>query len=305
MSESAALRHLFLIQAGLQLDGGEAAQLLESEAFEQQLAALWQSGCAAWPDVTLPAEAFVRHLAERLSDGESISVFLSSVNAPDLFLACACLRRVPSALTAFERHLLTQVPRFLGRIDGTPAFVDEITQQLREKLFVAPEGTAPKIADYSGRGPLAVWLRVVACRTALNLKRQRADVPLDDEPADRAAPSLRPSDIELDYLRQRYRDDFRAALRDAIAALPDDRRDVLRFYFLSGLSLEKIGALFHVHQTTVTRWLAHSREAILRETRRLLGLRLRLSPTEFDSLAGLLRSELDLSLSVLLPPSGS
>ncbi len=78
---------------------------------------------------------------------------------------------------------------------------------------------------------------------------------------------------------------------------------MLRLYFMSGLSLEKIGAHYRVHQSTVTRWIAAARSAILGTTRRLIGQRLQLSPTEFDSLAGLLRSELDLSLSVLLDPA--
>jgi RNA polymerase sigma-70 factor (ECF subfamily) len=108
---------------------------------------------------------------------------------------------VPAALPTFERRFLVLVPGFIGRIDSTPAFGDEVCQQLREKLFVAPAGSAPTIADYSGRGPLALWLRVVACRTALNLKRQRGDLPLADSQPERDPLWARSPDVELDYLR--------------------------------------------------------------------------------------------------------
>lgn len=306
MSDSAPLRHLFLIHAAQgteRAEGREAVELLDSVSFEQQLLGLWESGRAAWPGVILPASRFIRHLAARLPEGELVPDCLATVHAADLYLACACLDRVPAALVAFEHKLLVLVPRYIGRIDSAPVFVDEVCQRLREKLFVAAQDAAPKIADYSGWGPLAIWLRVVACRIALSLKRQRSDVPLDDAPIEQAP--ARRNDVELDYLRDRYKDEFRAALREAIAALPSDRRDVLRLYFISGLSLEKIGAHFRVHQSTVTRWIAAARSAILLTTRRLIGERLHLSPTEFDSLAGLLRSELDLSLSRLLEPSAS
>src|SRR6185369_4971546 len=114
-------------------------------------------------------EAFVAHVSERLAD-EADS---STLHVADLFLACACALGDARALALFEDRLMTQVPTHVARIDRSPAFADEVKAQLRDKLFVARDGAPPKIAHYSGRGPLGGWLRVTAIRTAQNLLRGR------------------------------------------------------------------------------------------------------------------------------------
>lgn len=303
MRESSGLAHVFLIHASLDPDKPEAAALVAGDAFERRIEALWQRGREAWPKLRLTVEDFARHLGERLPEGEAPDRYLASVIAEDLYLAAACLRRVPAAIEAFERDLLSQARPALIAIDPSAAFADEVCQALLEKLFVAPAGVPPKIADYSGRGPLVQWIRVAARRTALNMKRGAIAAPLDEAaPPDPPLAMLsRHGDVELDYLRARYRDELRTALIDALRALPVERRNVLRLYFVGGLSLEKIGALFRVHQTTVTRWVAAAREAVLGETWRLLRERLQLSPTELESLVTVLRSDIDLSLSAALP----
>src|SRR4051812_26013639 len=117
---------------------------------------------------------------------------------PDLTLAAACAAGDASALAAFERDFLPQVPGYLTRLAKQPAFIDEVQQLLREKLFVAK-----KILEYSGQGPLGAWLRVVTVRLALDLLRargQRMETPLDP---DRFAEPLTGSP-ELELLKSRH-----------------------------------------------------------------------------------------------------
>ena len=52
----------------------------------------------------------------------------------------------------------------MARIDSSSQFVDEVKQGLRERLLVGPP---PRIAEYSGSGPLGGWLRVVSVRLAI------------------------------------------------------------------------------------------------------------------------------------------
>src|SRR5581483_4498624 len=104
----------------------------------------------------------------------------AAVAGSDLYLACACARGVPAALAALDRAVLLRVPAFICRVSTDAAFADEVRQQLRERLLVAPPGGAPKIAEYGGAGALHAWVRVAALRTALNLRRNRDDQPAED-----------------------------------------------------------------------------------------------------------------------------
>ena len=64
-------------------------------------------------------------------------------------------------------------------IDRPPNFIDDVTQELRLKLLT---GDDAKLCTYSGTGALVDWLRVIATRVALNLKRSDRLHPDDDLP---------------------------------------------------------------------------------------------------------------------------
>ena len=244
---------------------------------------------AAWPDVDVERAAFAAYLAERAG----------AAHATDLYLACGVARGQADALGAFERTLLADVALFVAHVDRSPEFVDELRQQLRTKLFVAPEPHAPpKIAEYSGSGPLRGWLRVAAVRTALNMKRgdRPSDTIEDDELGDRTAGG----DPQLAYFRSLYRDELQRAFQAALATLSTDERNVLRLHYLDGLNIDKIGALHQVHRATVARWLERSRDTIASETRRVLAEQLSLDDGELDSLIAFVQSQLDVSIRRLL-----
>jgi RNA polymerase sigma-70 factor (ECF subfamily) len=75
-------------------------------------------------------------------------------------------------------------------------------------------------------------------------------------------------------------------------------------HFVDGLTGDEIAERLGISRATVVRWLSTARTFLLRETKRLLTDRLRLSPAEAESFIATARSRLDLSLSVLLA-SGS
>src|SRR5204863_54439 len=107
----------------------------------------------------------------------------------------------------------------LARIDANPAFVDEIRQRLRTKLFVPEAGETPKIADYTGRGPLGAWVRVAAMRTALNLRR--GVVPESVSAFEDVASPVPANDLELELIKGRYAPALRDAFRQALHELPE------------------------------------------------------------------------------------
>lgn len=159
------------------------------------------------------------------------------------------------------------------------------------------------MASYAGRGPLVGWVRTAARRTALSLRRNK------DEQIGGAGDDLGlkripiSANAELDYLRNQYQAEFKRAVEDAIATLDAEQLRVLRLHYHDELSIDRIGALLGVHRATAARWIRAASDAVRDEARRLLHARLGLSATELNSPAGLVQSQLHLSLGRLLPPS--
>lgn len=246
-----------------------------------------ERGRAAWPAIAVSEAQLRAHLA-RLE--------LPDEPHADLYLACACAAGDPAAIAAFERAVLSEVGHFIARIDGSPQFADEVRQALRERLLVAREGAPPRIADYSGRGPLGAWVRVAAVRTAIDLRRD-ADDHGRVSTAEAIAHDLSP---EVELLRARYQADYEAAVREALAALDSKERNLLRMHVVDGLTVDRIGLVYRVHRATAARWVQAVRQKLLDEVYRRLGERLRLSPAELDSLTALVQSQLRVSLTGLL-----
>jgi RNA polymerase sigma-70 factor (ECF subfamily) len=252
------------------------------------------AGRAEWPELALAPEAFARHLGRHFSEEEPPAPWLERVRAADLYLACACAEKVPGALDAFERRFLGAVPAILRRSGPRDVPADEISQRLRERLFV---GDA-KIADYAGRGSLGGWLEVVTLRVAMEMRRRDRLVLRDDSGE---AAQIADADPELEFIKERYRGAFKQALRAALEALEAEQRNLLKLHFVDGVTLDQLAVLFHVHRATIARRIAAARAAVLYGVQERLRAELALDPDEFDGLLQLVQSRLELSLSALLP----
>ena len=154
-----------------------------------------------------------------------------------------------------------------------------------------------KIGGYAGRAPLDRWLGVAAQRAALMwLRENRTEARAWDGAAAEPAASGN-THPEIAFLKERYRGDFEQLSR---MRLPERQRTLLRLHLVNGVSVEKIGQMFAVSQPTASRWLAAARETLLDDIKATLGSRLGASSQELASLAGMVASRLDLSLSMLL-----
>ena len=261
------------------------------------------SAAEAWPELEIAPDVFLRFLAERVPDDVPLLAALERVHAKDLYLACGCALGMAPALDAFERRCLGSLGGFLQQIDGGAGLADEVRQLVRSRLLVSEDGQPPRISQYEGRGSLTSWVGIAAQRVVLSLRRGERSRGRAQNAAMADAVAAG-GDPELDYLKVRHRDDFRAAFSDAIGGLSARERVILKLHLVDALSHEEIAGMYQVHQSTVTRWLATARESLVKETHRLVCERLQVDTSEFDSLALLVESQLDLSLSRLLSGEG-
>lgn len=279
-----------------------AARACPPEELERRLRELLDACRAARPGIAVPDDAFARHLAEHLPEDGDLGDALARMQGPDLYLACGCAAGDPAALAAFDADVLRQVVPVLRRMRLGDAQVDEVVQVLRTKLLVAGEGErGPLLATYAGRGALVGWVRTAARRAALSLRRNMDEQVQGGEAEGRGLARLPiPGDVELDYIKGRYQVEFKQAVEDAIAALDAEQVRLLRLHYTDRLSIDRVAALLGVHRATAARRIRAASDAVRDEARRLLHERLRLSAGELDSLAGLVQSQLHLSLDRLL-----
>jgi RNA polymerase sigma-70 factor (ECF subfamily) len=275
----------------------------EVQGAAQALREILKAAEGAHGHLAVDGGRFVAHVARHAPLApDEWALALGRVHAADLYLAFACAEQVPGALAVFEGQCGGVID---GALSGqaTAAFADDAKQLVREKLFIGgdvDEPGGPRILSYAGRGPLAAWVAVSAQRTALSLRRHEVSAHARHRAAaaeEELAASVHP---ELAYLKRTYRTAFAECFEAALGALGNRERTLLRLHLISRLRLDQIAPMFQVNISTVSRWLAAARESLLTYTREGLSRRLHIPPGEFESLARLLQSQIDVSLARLL-----
>lgn len=258
-----------------------------SEPADDAVVAAVARGSARWPDVELDPAAFRAFVAARSSaDLEAAG--------EDLYLACACAAGDEAAVRAFETEyfdVLDAVLRKERRLD----LRDELAQRLRLKLFVPRADGGRAIASYSGSGPLRRWFRMTCARALINMATRR---PPEDAASDELIADVLggDGDPELEYIKTRYRRDFRAAFSACFAELADRERSLLRAAFREGLSIDVLAERHGVHRSTAARWVVSAHQALVKAIRARLMRDLALSSAEVDSLFQLVWSRMEVTL---------
>ena len=163
-------------------------------------------------------------------------------------------------------------------------------------------GPEARIGRYAGTAPLDRWLRLASVRLALDLiDSEGRHVPHErsDELVRRVAGADNP---ELTAILARYGAVVQQQLRQAIEGLSERDRTLLRLYFVEGLNVESIGAIYRVHRASAARWIGAIRTHLLDQVCGHLQLNIGLTHSEAASLVNCVRDELALSLTRLLAP---
>jgi RNA polymerase sigma-70 factor, ECF subfamily len=246
---------------------------------------------ARWPHAPEPDARFAEFLAARLAARPPIA---------DVFLAWWCTTGDAAAITAFEAWFDADLRIATARFSDLPA--DELRQVLRIKLFVGAAGARPVIHDYSGRGALRSWVRVIAVRCFVDVIRatraQRNEAELDE------AELLGLGDPAGAQLGAELAAAVKRAFAAAVAALTPRQRVFLRHAYVDRHTLEQIAALYGLHRATVARTLTAAREHLVAATRAGVVDVIRIDPDELTSVIRALDSRIELSLSRVLAPAG-
>jgi RNA polymerase sigma-70 factor, ECF subfamily len=140
-----------------------------------------------------------------------------------------------AAFGALYRRYLERVYGYAFYLLGDHHDAEDVT----ERTFVLALGALDRFRDEGAT--FRAWLFRIAhneIANALRSRRRRRTEPLDDLPA-----KDRPVDGAPDPLAAVTAADDARTLRHALAALPDDRRQVLVLRFVDGLSAREIGAV--------------------------------------------------------------
>jgi RNA polymerase sigma-70 factor (ECF subfamily) len=276
--------------------GGQARSPAELDVLEATLSAICARGRVAHPDISISDEVFAAHLARC---GAPVTAGVEAVFAEDLYAACACLHGDASVVAHLRATHRVVLAGYLRRIDGSKPFVDEVEQRLWDSVLVGTLEAPPKLATYSGQGPLAGWLGIAAQRIALMMRRHEG---AEERAADGAAVEARlaSSDPELAFIKGHMREGFQQAISKALGTLDDRERMIYRLHLIDGLTVDRIAKMYSVSQSTVSRWLAGARASVVAEAQRILREDMHISAGDFESVAGLMVSQLDLSVSRLL-----
>lgn len=272
---------------------------MATSELELRVAARRLHGAAALatPGVQLAEDAFVDRLVAAVIGESDPLAALEALHAADLYLAHAAASGEGAALVAVDHRLRAQVEAVVRSLGESRGFADDLESQLREHVLAPRDAARPRLASYSGRGALDGWLRVTAMREALRARRRHAVTGFEDELLRQLPDRVTP---ELDYLKTVYRDQVATAFRGAIGALDARQQNLIKLHYGDGVGIEDLGRMYRVHFSTISRWIAAARDTLHDATRAAVRAHLAIDDREFDEIMDLVRSRLDVTISLFV-----
>lgn len=256
-----------------------------------------QAGQAAWPEIVVEPARFAEELARRHALAQGAA--LAALKAADLYVAIAACDGDERAIAAIRTTLANEVKFAAAKTTASADQLAEVTAILSRTLFVDEPERQAALRNYSGRGDLKSYLRVIATRELVRVvNKGRREVGIEDDTLiDRLVPA---SDPELSILRAQYREVVDDAMRAALKTLAERERALLCYAFIDGMNVKQVGTVYNVHGATAARWITAAREQLGVRIRDELAKRLKITVDEVDSIVRLVQSRIDVSLDRVL-----
>jgi RNA polymerase sigma-70 factor, ECF subfamily len=289
-----------------------------AESDDELLTLAHENARVSWTGIEVSYESFVDHVRARVPTDEQTRQPqpLASLNLhfDDLYLACACLLGRKGAVERVLGEHKEAIDSVARRVGLTTEARDDLVQILGERLFVKSDDTGPpgatssappRIAQYTGSGPLRAWIKAVATRIALDLvRRGPRDKPTGEEPSDDLLVARIADAPDVQLAKETDRSHLREALRSSFATLSAQERNLLRYAILDGLGIDELAKIYQVHRATAARRLVASRDRLAEGVRQYLRTNLQLDESACMSLVRDGLSQVDLTLRTHLPSGG-
>ncbi len=201
------------------------------------------------------------------SGDAAITAMLDSLHAEDLALALACKAGHGGAWEHFITKLRPSLYAAARAIARDDARGRELADSLWADLYglEVRDGRRRSMLDYfHGRSSILTWMRAVLAQRHVDYVRSASRLEQFADGANPPANSAREDD-RSEPERARYVQLLGSALAIALKLLAPRERMRLGYYYRHQLSLKEIGRLMNEHESTVSRQLARSRDALKRE----------------------------------------
>lgn len=264
------------------------------QSMSKRLDGIIQECQASYPEIHFSAQDFASYLGECFAQKGSLDA-LDDFDYNELFLTKACAIGDRAALRTFDDAYIKPACGALRRMKMSEADIDDVVQRVREKLMW-PQDNRIRLEDYAGKGDLRGFLRVVLVREALSLLRKKR--PHDEADFDALADAQ--DDPELQFIKRKYRGEFKRSFAQASSQLTSRQRNLLRLHLVEKVTLEDLAKYYSVNRSSVVRWLKKARQALLTLTKNDLKQRLEIDSDEFEAMFSLIQSRLDISIHRLL-----
>jgi RNA polymerase sigma-70 factor (ECF subfamily) len=148
----------------------------------------------------------------------------------------------------FARHQ-TRVYRWLLRFVRDPAMAEDLLNEVFLDVW-------RQAGSFAGKSSVATWLLAIARFKAISASRKRVDAQLDEAVAE-TIPD--PADDAQTLLE---REDRRNLLRDALASLSDEHREVLDLVYYHGRPVKDVAEIIGIPEATVKTRMFYARKKL-------------------------------------------
>jgi RNA polymerase sigma-70 factor (ECF subfamily) len=254
------------------------------------------AGRNAFPQISLPETAFAEFAAARAEHADIWGG--DEQRGADMYLAAACLAKIPAAVAEFMERFGARVPQYIAKITHDRDVAMEVRQIIATRCLVAEPDKPAALNSYSGAGSLEGWVRATAVREALALSK-RAERHTDAYEAVLEA-QMAGVDQEISMIKKVYSAPVSAAFSTACKQLPSEQRALLRLHFAQGVTTAQLATMYGISRATIVRRLTEAREALVALVKNALKSSMGIEERDFLSVMKIVNSQLDIRLSVVL-----
>lgn len=196
----------------------------------------------------------------------------------DFKLVQACLEGSDGAIAVLKSKCGPELKRYLIASGASPTEADEIVCNLWADCSIGDGARGPRFLKYRGHCPVVSWLKALALHELIDIKRRLKRHPTfsTDGFEDSAIGDVEPS-FAAAAMTERAEQPLLAIMKNALhrafARCTAAEFVMLQLIFINGVTQRELGALWHWHESKVSRCVDAAMQQIAVETLRVIKMR--------------------------------